>query len=248
MGERGDARYFAALGFCAYFPKPATTSDLFDALTVVVEGKEALQVAQPLVTTHHLQSLQRNRFEDKIARNSHILLVEDNKINQAVVQGILANLGVEADVANNGLEAIARLKNSKRDRLYQVVFMDCQMPEMDGYEASRKIRQGAAGDKYLHVPIIAMTANAMKGDKEKCLAAGMSDYTTKPVDGDIVEKKLAYWLKDERNVDISQYLRPTRGKQIDTLVGDVDRALALLAIGVKSAVTSLRRAGTKNAK
>ncbi|WDD96854.1 hybrid sensor histidine kinase/response regulator [Thalassomonas actiniarum] len=210
MGERGDASYFAELGFCAYFPKPATTSDLFDALTVVVEGKEALEVAQPLVTTHHLQSLKRNTSEGEVAADARILLVEDNQINQTVVQGILANLGIQADVANNGLEAIAKLNASKSDRLYQVIFMDCQMPEMDGYEATRKIRHGAGGEAYLHVPVIAMTANAMKGDKEKCLAAGMSDYTTKPIDGDIIEQKLIYWLKEERKLDINQYLTASR--------------------------------------
>ncbi|WDE09637.1 response regulator [Thalassomonas haliotis] len=216
MGERGDASYFAELGFCAYFPKPATTSDLFDALTVVVEGKEALELAQPLVTTHHLKSLKRNSSQGNIAADARILLVEDNQINQTVVQGILANLGLQADVANNGLEAIAKLNASKSDHLYQVIFMDCQMPEMDGYEATRKIRHGAGGEVYLHVPVIAMTANAMKGDKEKCLAAGMSDYTTKPVDGDIIEQKLAYWLTEERKLDINQYL--TAGKVIATQV------------------------------
>ena len=220
MGERGDASYFAELGFCAYFPKPATTSDLFDALTVVVEGKEALEVAQPLVTTHHLQSLKRNTREVEIASDARILLVEDNQINQTVVQGILGNLGVQADVANNGLEAIAMLNASKSDRLYQVVFMDCQMPEMDGYEATRKIRHGAAGEAYLHVPVIAMTANAMKGDKEKCLAAGMSDYTTKPVDGDIIEQKLAYWLNEERKLDINQFLFASRAKSEEPVAGE----------------------------
>ncbi|WDE03024.1 response regulator [Thalassomonas viridans] len=220
MGERGDASYFAELGFCAYFPKPATTSDLFDALTVVVEGKEALEVAQPLVTTHHLHSLKRNSEQQDITPDARILLVEDNLINQTVVQGILANLGIQADVANNGLEAIAKLNACKSGPLYQVIFMDCQMPEMDGYEATRKIRHGAGGEAYLHVPIIAMTANAMKGDKEKCLAAGMSDYTTKPVDGDIIEQKLAYWLKEERKLDINQYLKASRGINADTSFGE----------------------------
>lgn len=193
MAERGDARHFADLGFNAYFPKPATTSDLFDALSIVLAGGDVLQQAQPLVTSHYVRSLEgcsdllsEDEATEQIwPENTRILLVEDNYVNQVVAQSLLEGMGLSSDVAGDGVEALTALRQSLEcDQPYTLVLMDCQMPEMDGYEASRRIRQGAAGQPILDITIIAMTANAMKGDREKCIAAGMNDYLTKPVDGD----------------------------------------------------------------
>ncbi len=91
-------------------------------------------------------------------------------------------MGLDADIVDDGEKALDALTNASSDNLYTVILMDCQMPIMDGYEASRNIRAGEAGIHNKNIPIIAMTANAMKGDKEKCLEAGMSDYLTKPID------------------------------------------------------------------
>lgn len=92
---------------------------------------------------------------------------------------MLDELGVTAHIAENGKDALTKLKDSQK---YDLILMDCQMPEMDGFEATRKIRSGAAGNQFTHVPIIALTANAMASDKEQCLAAGMTDYLSKPID------------------------------------------------------------------
>ncbi|MFT5755593.1 MAG: two-component system sensor histidine kinase/response regulator [Alteromonadaceae bacterium] len=200
MSERGDATYFANLGFSAYFPKPTITADLFDALSVVLEEKQAFSDAVPLVTHQHLKTLKRDTLGNKsIDKKVRILLVEDNRINQVVLLGVLSNLGLSADVAGNGLEALAALMSTPEDAPYQLIIMDCQMPEMDGYEATKAIRSGKTKAFYNNIPIIAMTANAMKGDKEKCLIAGMNDYATKPVDSDALYEKLLYWVGEESN-------------------------------------------------
>ena len=96
-------------------------------------------------------------------------------------------------MAKNGVQAIEMIDDNRQsaNEHYQAVFMDCQMPEMDGYQASRKLREK---DEYKNLPIIAMTANAMKGDREKCLSAGMSDYISKPFEHEIIEEKLLKWL------------------------------------------------------
>jgi len=205
MGYQGEARHFADIGFSGYFPKPATTSDLFDALAVVAEDGEALQQAEPLVTHHYLKTLSHSKesvienansiMNDKLwTEDTRVLLVEDNQVNQLVASGILANMGIQVDVAADGLAALNSLDQAPTDAPYILVLMDCQMPEMDGYEATSAIRNGKAGERYKTIPIIAMTANAMEGDRRKCLEAGMDDYLSKPIDTELLFEKLQQWL------------------------------------------------------
>ena len=123
-----------------------------------------------------------------------ILLVEDNRINQEVALGLLRKMGYRADVAKNGIDALYLLQQRQLSTPYQLVLMDCQMPEMDGYQATIAIR---SDDKYQlssQVNIIAMTANTMKGDQEKCLAVGMNDYLAKPINPSLLAEKIAFWL------------------------------------------------------
>ena len=122
------------------------------------------------------------------------LLVEDNDVNIIVAQTMIEEIGLQVDVAKNGLEAIEMLSENQRQaqQPYSLVFMDCQMPVMDGYEAATKLRED---ERFAHLPIIAMTAHAMQGDKEKCLAAGMSDYIAKPIQREILQKTVNEWLK-----------------------------------------------------
>mgnify|MGYP000633196351 CR=1 FL=1 len=194
MSHRGDAKFFADQGFDAYFPKPATTSDLFDALSVVVEGGDALRQASPLVTHHYLHSLDHEQHTAHWPAETRLLLVEDNHINQEVALGVLDGIELQADVAGDGLEALHALTSAPDENPYTLVLMDCQMPEMDGYEASRQIRAGKAGTRNQSITIIAMTANAMKGDREKCLEAGMSDYLSKPIEPDALNSMMEKWL------------------------------------------------------
>ncbi len=214
MNHRGDARFFAELGFSAYFPKPATTQDLFNALAIIGDEGNALQ-AEPVLTHHYLQGIHMAESQQKSDVNTapetnvetaeeaesyswpaqtRILLVEDNKVNQLVARGILKNLGLSVEIANNGQEALDRLNQSSVENPFTLILMDCQMPVLDGYEASNKIRLGEGSDRYRSLPIIAMTANSMAGDREKCLLAGMSDYLSKPVDSERLLNMLCKWI------------------------------------------------------
>ena len=122
----------------------------------------------------------------------HILIVEDNAINQKVIFNLLQRLGYQSDITQNGQEALEATQN----RTYDLVFMDVQMPIMDGYEATKRIREDNA--RYSNIPIIAMTANAMRGDRETCLAAGMDDYISKPIKKQELESLLDNWLQNNK--------------------------------------------------
>jgi len=128
-----------------------------------------------------------------------ILLVEDNVVNQKVALALLNKLGHQVETATNGIEAVTAVEENR----YDVVFMDCQMPEMDGYEATREIRR-RQGQGH-HTPIIAMTANAMQGDREKCLDAGMDDFVSKPVRRDLIVEVLARWTVEPRAEAASEH-------------------------------------------
>ena len=202
MNHQGDASYFAELGFAGYFPKPATTSDLLDALSIVVDGGDALEQATPLVTRHYIQTLQTHATNEQVkwAKNIKLLLAEDNQVNQIVAKSTLAKLGLtDVKIASNGQEVLTILNESEDS--FTAILMDCQMPELDGYDATKAIRNGKAGKHNTRIPIIAMTANAMVGDREKCIAAGMDDYITKPIVEANLKTKLRAWLPEEKEAE-----------------------------------------------
>ena len=140
LGFRNDARDFAKIGFDAFFPKPTTKKDIFHALNVLLDDAQALQAAEPLVTSDYINTLTQK--EQTFSEDTNILLIEDNKTNQILVEGLLENLGLECDIANHGLEALEIL--NKRDHRYDLILMDCQMPQMDGYETTKNIREEKA--------------------------------------------------------------------------------------------------------
>ena len=184
-GQRGDGRMFSDLGFAAYLLKPVTHRDLTDCLMMVL-GTQAegwRMATQPIVTRHALRS-QRHR------EAHHILLAEDNLVNQKVACRILEKLGYRVDVAADGQATFEAWQSGR----YHAILMDCQMPVLDGYETTRKIREQEGDGR--HVPIIALTAHAMKGADNECRAAGMDDYLSKPIDKEQLQKILNRWLND----------------------------------------------------
>ncbi|MFL0810092.1 MAG: PAS domain S-box protein [Agarilytica sp.] len=193
-----DLEELKALGFSAYFSKPVTTSDLFDALSICATPENG---EGGLLTKTKLNALEGTSNALNIRHiwpeGTRILLVEDNQVNQYVAQELLQEVGLTCDVAANGLEAIESLASADQSDVFTLVLMDCQMPELDGYEATRRIRAGVAGDHAKETPIVAMTANVMQGDKEKCYAAGMNAYLAKPLDAHEFFATLKAWLGGE---------------------------------------------------
>ena len=186
-------------------PKPLTSSDLIRIVEESVntsdyEAKPRFKKREDDLVhiiegnTQHVQSPEENAKSTSDDNAYRILLVEDNAINQIVATNVLESEGYVVDVANNGVEALELLKSSKLKAHYSAIVMDCQMPEMDGFEATKLIRYGAAGEVYKRVPIIAMTANAMQGDKDMCMKAGMDDFLTKPIEHNKVTSTLQHWL------------------------------------------------------
>jgi hypothetical protein len=155
--------------------KPVRPSQLFDVLQTAMAARGPDVAGEP----------------HAIAPNGHgarVLVVDDNAANQKVALRMIERLGYRGDVAATGAEAVAMLGRGH----YDAVLMDCQMPEMDGYEASRQIRHDERGGR--HVPIIAMTADMVPGERERCLAAGMDDHISKPVKLHVVAAVLERWL------------------------------------------------------
>ena len=194
QGRPGDGRRTHQAGFAAYLVKPLHHDDLHDAMALAWETRAAPE-RLPLITRH---SLEEARAAERPAHTpeqrevpARILLVEDNPVNQKLAIRLLEKLGCRVDVAANGREAVEMLATLP----YDLVFMDCQMPEMDGYEATRAVR--ASDTPARQVPIVAMTANAMQGDRERCLEAGMDDYISKPIRREHLAAMLARWISTE---------------------------------------------------
>jgi two-component system sensor histidine kinase/response regulator len=201
LGRRGDAAAAHQCGFAGYLTKPIRKSQLQACMETVMGflAPEHLPAPPPLVTSHFLKDL-----EGKQA--FRILVADDHQVNQQLGVLLVEQLGYRADVAGNGLEVLEALSRIP----YDLIIMDCQMPEMDGYDATREIRKREAFDikgeakvatsplmlrhTSGHVPIVAMTANAMPGDRGKCLESGMDDYLSKPIRPEELGKTLAKWL------------------------------------------------------
>ena len=194
--------------------KPVSASTLLDQISFVFGG----------VTGQSRKTQRQSSYRDdeRALRGAWLLLVEDNEVNQEVAQHILNDAGIRVDIASNGAIALAKIE----ENAYDGVLMDCQMPVMDGYQATRKLRQDP---RYSDLPVIAMTANAMVGDKEKCLDAGMNDFIAKPIDVAQLFGTLARWIA------------PAAPQEMTVLVAQPEAELPVVA-GLKMA-EAMRRVG-----
>jgi PAS domain S-box-containing protein len=179
LGERGDAAKLEEAGFSGYVTKPLRQAQLRECLALVAG-----------LTSPPERIITRHTIAEGHKRRTRILIVEDNITNQQVALAMLNRLGYRADVTANGKEALEMMRTIS----YDLVLMDCQMPEMDGFEATAAIRRGEAGPADPQMPIVAMTAHAMQTDRERCLQAGMNDYLAKPVDPGQLAEVLDHWL------------------------------------------------------
>lgn len=183
---------YQASRFSAIVTKPIITQNLFKMLSTCFKSNSSL-ITEDLSDTQPLSS-------DDIVwdKNIRILLVEDNNINQIVASTTLKKIGSNSiDIAENGQHALEYLKQTTSHNPYSLILMDCQMPVMDGYQATTHIKVNEAGSKNPPITIIATTANAMVGDKAKCLQVGMNDYISKSIAQDILFKELLKWLPYE---------------------------------------------------
>lgn len=232
IGARGDAARLYDLGFSAYLTKPVKQTQLYDCLSTIY-GSSSVEEKQPLVTRHTLKELNKIKLK--------ILLAEDNPVNQLVAVKILEKLGYTADVAENGALALEALQEKPDD----IVFMDCQMPVLDGYETSQKIRSLEQGALNKDVTIIAMTANALKGDREKCIQAGMNDYIPKPVTPKVIAEVLSKWEKKktiEEEIQIEQFPSDIvfkKDKLLNDFGDDIETIKELISIFISTTESNL---------
>jgi two-component system, sensor histidine kinase and response regulator len=178
LGGAADVERMQAIGFAAYLVKPLRMARFEECLKALLSGRNMPKRLGTGILTDA-------RLEQAGARTARILVAEDNEVNQKVARALLAKLGYSCEIEPDGLRTIEALSKSNFD----LVLMDCQMPECDGYEATRRLR--AAG---VRTPIVAMTANSMTGDREKCLAAGMDDFISKPVSPAALAAIVERWL------------------------------------------------------
>jgi two-component system, sensor histidine kinase and response regulator len=239
--HRGMAAAARSAGFSGFLTRPVRHSQLFDCLLTVLQRSCTLvghhdREQVPLVTRHSLE-------EQRPVRR--VLVVEDNPVNRQVAVMMLSKLGCRCDVATNGKEAVDALGRND----YQVVFLDCQMPVMDGFTAASEIRRREGVAK--HTRIVALTANAMAGDRERCLAAGMDDYVSKPIQAEDLEAVLA--RADRLALADSSDATPQAGSVDPVLDEDLLRSLmeatdgetvrAVAGMFAADAVTSIREIG-----
>jgi two-component system, sensor histidine kinase and response regulator len=186
-GQAADGRRFAELGFAGYLLKPVSQRDLTDCLLLVMgfKAEEWHARTQPIVTRHEIMMNQANR-------RCRILVAEDNRVNQKVARKLLEKMGYIVDIASNGRAAVEAWQTGR----YDLILMDCQMPEMDGYQATREIRLCESGTS-LRTPIVALTADAVKSADEACRAAGMDDYLSKPIDRERLEAVLERYMREK---------------------------------------------------
>ncbi len=242
-GQRGEATHLKKIGFAGYLPKPVKRSQLFDCLAMVTGRTSQTSGLGPqtLVTRHFIAEDRKRRIR--------ILLVEDDLTNQKVVLSMLDKLGCRAHIATNGREALQALEKARFD----IVLMDIGMPEMDGFEATAEIRNPHSAVRNHDVPIIALTAHAMKGYRERCIEAGMDDYVTKPIRPDELVKAIERHISGKAVPRSAQGVEARPGQddvfdksglieRLDGRVGLCDKLVDIFLDNASTQIADLRKA------
>jgi len=225
IGSKGDTKRFEKIGFSAYLNKPVKLSHLYDCLVTILSPKGRFEKENKIITQYTIAETQNLKYK--------ILLAEDNKINQKVALVTLKRLGYRADCVYNGKQAVQALEKEG----YDIVLMDCQMPKMDGFKATKQIRNSESGVQNHNIPIIALTANTTKEDRKRCLTAGMDDYMAKPFTPELLVNKLKKWLPENNIGPDDTLVSPQRDPEmndiwdwsgfLDRVMGDEDLAMEI---------------------
>jgi signal transduction histidine kinase/CheY-like chemotaxis protein/ligand-binding sensor domain-containing protein/HPt (histidine-containing phosphotransfer) domain-containing protein len=216
-GQRGEARQCAELGFAGYLLKPIARQDLVDCILLVMSttGAAWQSGSYSIVTRHEVRA-------NRARSGRRILLAEDNFVNQKVAVAVLEKLGHQVDTVQNGVQAVESWQSGR----YDLILMDCQMPEMDGYEATREIRRIEATAGNVRIPIVALTAHAIQGTEQQCRDAGMDDYLTKPLNRDRLTDTLDRHLDDRTGkaaaAEVESSIKPEAGEGTDEEAAPVD--------------------------
>jgi PAS domain S-box-containing protein len=192
VANLGHAKKALKKGFSAYMTKPFNPNEIFDVLLQVTG---TARQSNKIVT--------RFTALENLSFNAKLLIAEDNKVNQLVATKALEKLGIQSDIANDGNEAIELLSRNE----YDLVLMDVNMPNLDGLDATIKIRSSVSEKFNKDIPIVALTADAMQGDREKCIEAGMNDYVTKPINFSQLKRVLSKWLPEHCHI-VSSDINP----------------------------------------
>jgi signal transduction histidine kinase/DNA-binding response OmpR family regulator len=219
MGSASDIKRLEGIGFEGYLNKPIKQSNLYDCMIAVLGAQDHLEVsAKPAMITEYMMPLSTRQ-------DTRILLAEDNPMNQEVARRTIEKFGYGLTIANNGKEAVEQFQTGH----YDLILMDVQMPVMGGFEATQNIRD-LEKDSGTRIPILAMTAHAMKGDREKCIEAGMDDYITKPIENELLRTMIEKWAHQ-----VSETPAPDEHEDSDDIIpiesdtGDVKRLPADLS-------------------
>ena len=227
LGRPDDTNRLKEAGLFACLLKPFRQSRLWDVLAEAWQTHTRQSPVQLLTRAAPAKPLPTGKTGRKV--HARVLVVDDNTTNQKVARLMLENFGCRVDVAGNGKEAVEMLEVLP----YDVVFMDCEMPEMDGYEATAEIRRRHADDR--HLPVVAMTAKAIQGDRERCLEAGMDDYISKPVRLEDLQATLARWIPCHENIVSATAARLTPAVSNRAVASALDPAVTSSLRGLASA-------------
>lgn len=222
FARRGDSALAKKKGFSGYLTKPIKKQELIEAISIITKGQEDYD--NPSFITKHL--IKERKFDAK----SKILVVEDSEINCKLILKILSNNGLSCDLALNGREAIEAFEANN----YDLILMDCQMPILDGYEATKEIRK--LGRHKKHIPIVAMTADAMQSDRTKCFEVGMDEYISKPINIEnllnIISKYIKVEVESEEDnfkmpeIELPEIIESYKANDVDIIINEMMSELA----------------------